>query len=48
LDASTFDVQPPIVDFEGVDNSTNDRHGIEGYLTDPRVAREIHAALAAG
>jgi hypothetical protein len=30
-----------------VDNFTKNRHGIEGYLSDPEVARRIHAALVA-
>ena len=45
LDATTFAIQPPIVGKSNVSNHTDNRHGIEGYLNDPDVARKIAAAL---
>jgi pimeloyl-ACP methyl ester carboxylesterase len=47
LDASRFDVDPPIENKRNVDNPTPNRHGISGYLGDPEVAAKIHAALLA-
>jgi hypothetical protein len=37
---------PAINNYSEVDNHTSNRHGIEGYLDDPFVARAIHDALA--
>jgi len=45
LDAANFDVSPAIVNNGGIDNGTDNRHGIIGYLDDATVARTIHAAL---
>lgn len=45
LDEKNFDVDPPIVNKGDVNNLTSNRHGISGYLSDPEVARAIHAAL---
>lgn len=47
LDAQHFDVSPAIENKTDVDNDTENRHGISGYLSDPVVARRIHAALVA-
>jgi hypothetical protein len=43
-------VRFPLEDIENkidVDNFTRNRHGIEGYLSDPEVAERIHRALVA-
>jgi hypothetical protein len=48
LDADHFDIAPPIVNKNDVDNKTDNQHGIAGYLNDPEVARQIHAALIGG
>jgi hypothetical protein len=45
LDSSHFDVLPPIINNAEVKNRTDNRHGIEGYLDDPMVARNIYDAL---
>lgn len=42
-----FNVFPPIDNLTSVQNFTENRHGIAGYLSDPDVARRIHAALTA-
>jgi len=47
LDREHFDVQPAIENYSKVDNVTENHHSIDGYLTDPLVARRIHAALSA-
>ncbi len=47
LDASTWDVRPPIVNKADVDNHTSNRHSIGGYLDDPTVATWIHEGLRA-
>jgi hypothetical protein len=47
LDADHFDVDPAIENKTDVDNPTENRHGISGYLGDPEVAKRIHAALVA-
>jgi len=39
LDTSTFDIVPAIENRGDVNNFTDSRHGIEGYLADPVVAR---------
>jgi hypothetical protein len=41
LDARNFDVAPPIENYGEVSNFTDNRHGIAGYLADPRVAARI-------
>jgi hypothetical protein len=45
LDQTHFNVSPPIVNKSHVENGTSNRHGIEGYLNDEEVAREIYEAL---
>jgi len=45
LDIENFPIQPPIENKTNVDNHTDNRHGIEGYLDDPEVARSIYMAL---
>ena len=45
LSRDRFLVDPPIVNYDGVDNSTDNEHGIVGYLPDRWVAKAIHAAL---
>jgi hypothetical protein len=45
LDALNFDIMPAIENHGDVDNFTDNRHGVEGYLGDPQVARRIVAAL---
>jgi hypothetical protein len=47
LDAENFDVRPAIVNQTDVDNPTENRHGIAGYLNDKEVARRIYDALLA-
>ncbi|WP_280335667.1 hypothetical protein [Nocardia wallacei] len=41
LDATYFPTDPPIDNYPGVTNPTPDRHGITGYLTDPKVATVV-------
>jgi hypothetical protein len=41
LDAQTFNVTPPIKNKSDMLNFTDNRHGIEGYLADPVVARQL-------
>jgi hypothetical protein len=45
LDNAHFRVDPAIENKTDVDNATENRHGISGYLSDPEIARRIHAAL---
>jgi hypothetical protein len=45
LTAAYFDILPAIEDFSRVDNASDNRHSIEGYLSDPFVARCIDGAL---
>jgi hypothetical protein len=47
LDVTHFGVSPAIENKTDVDNHTENRHGIAGYLNDPDVARQIHRALVA-
>jgi hypothetical protein len=47
LDGRNFDIQPPIENKSMVDNFTENRHGIAGYLNDADVARKIVEAIAA-
>jgi hypothetical protein len=47
LDARNFDIAPPIENKSDVKNFTDNRHGIEGYLADPFVARKVAEALKA-
>jgi hypothetical protein len=45
LDKTYFDITPPIVNKSNVNNSTDNRHGITGYLDDADVAKQIFNAL---
>jgi hypothetical protein len=47
LDGTHFGIAPPIENKTDVVNFTDNRHGIEGYLSDKVVAQRIHAALIA-
>jgi hypothetical protein len=44
LDSNYFNILPAIEDFSGVDNFTENRHSIEGYLADPFVTRCVKDA----
>jgi hypothetical protein len=46
LDAANFPVTPSIENFGGVNNATDNRHGIVGYLDDADVAKHVLDALA--
>lgn len=46
LDRDHFDIQPAIENYSQVDNFTENRHSIDGYLTDPFIAKRIHTALS--
>jgi hypothetical protein len=48
LDKKHFDIDPEIENKTNVDNHTDNRHGIAGYLDDKEVAKRIHDALIAG
>ena len=45
LDGDNFEVDPAISNFDGVRNSTDNRHGIVGYLDDKEVASHLLDAL---
>lgn len=45
LDAEHFPISPAIVNKRDVENDTENRHGISGYLSDQEVARRIHDAI---
>jgi hypothetical protein len=45
LEPPRFSVSPAVENKTDVDNHTANRHGIDGYLDDPVVARRIHDAL---
>jgi hypothetical protein len=45
LDQTSFNVDPPVENYSGVNNFTDNHHGIEGYLEDKTVAGRIVAAL---
>ena len=47
LDHANFPVQPAIDNYGGVRNSTENRHGIDGYLDDGEVAKHILDGLGA-
>ena len=47
LDAAHFPVTPAIENKTNVDNPTENRHGISGYLSDAVVAKRIYDALTA-
>lgn len=46
LDKNYFNITPPIVNMNRVKNQTSNQHGIEGYLNDKTVAKEIFNALS--
>jgi hypothetical protein len=46
LDARNFDVAPPVENKGDVNNFTDNRHGIAGYLADPVVAGKIVELLS--
>lgn len=48
LDGRNFPVEPTISNDNSVRNHTDNRHGIAGYLDDPRVAAAIHTGLTGG
>lgn len=45
LNSRHFDIDPAIENKTDVDNFTDNRHGIAGYLADAEVAKRVHAAL---
>ena len=45
LDSDNFPVQPAITNNNTVRNHTDNRHGIDGYLDDPSIAKIILDAL---
>lgn len=45
LNKAHFDIDPAIENFNKINNQTDNRHGIEGYLNDPTVARKIYESL---
>ena len=45
LDSAHFPVDPAITNKTNVDNTTDNRHGIAGYLSDKEVAKRIYDAL---
>jgi hypothetical protein len=45
LDRDNFDVTPAITNNGSVQNWTDNRHGIIGYLDDAEVAKAIHSRL---
>jgi hypothetical protein len=48
LNKDYFNIDPTITNKNDVDNHTDNRHGIEGYLNDKDVALEIYHALNKG
>jgi hypothetical protein len=46
LDTANFPVSPAITNYDKVNNHTDNRHGIDGYLDDPTVTGWILDALA--
>jgi hypothetical protein len=47
LDKKNFPIDPAVENILDVENSTENHHGISGYLDHKVVARRIHDALAA-
>lgn len=45
LDNDYFPATPAVVNYDGVNNQTDNRHGIIGYLNDPSVAKQVAAAI---
>ena len=48
LDETNFRLKPKIENKTNVDNHTENRHGIDGYLDDPDVAKKIYDAVVQG
>ncbi|MBK9170074.1 MAG: alpha/beta hydrolase [Bryobacterales bacterium] len=48
LDSRRFGIAPPIENKTDVQNGTENRHGISGYLNDKETARRIYDALTVG
>jgi hypothetical protein len=46
LDKNNFGVEPEVTNFPSVNNWTDNRHGVVGYLDDANVARTIDALLS--
>lgn len=46
LDDDNFPVTPAVTNYDGVKNHTDNRHGIDGYLDDPKVAAHVLDGLA--
>ena len=46
LNSGAFNIIPLITNYHGVNNPTDNRHGITGYLIDPNVAKVIYDALS--
>lgn len=46
LDKNRFGIDPSITNHDAVRNDSSNHHGIEGYLSDSRVVREIHEAVS--
>jgi hypothetical protein len=47
LDAANFPVSPAVENYAKVQNGTDNRHGIIGYLDDAEVAKHVLDALGA-
>ena len=45
LDGANFPVTPGVDNYSNVKNSTDNRHGIVGYLDDPEVAKRLLDAI---
>ncbi len=45
LDGTRFEVTPPILNKNNINNHTENRHGIKGYLNDGEIASVIHKNL---
>ena len=48
LDTENFGIPPPIENYSLVQNHTDNKHGIDGYLDDAAVAKRIANALRGG
>lgn len=45
LDSKYFNIDPNVVNYDSVNNTSDNRHNISGYLSDPEVAKNIYNAL---
>ena len=45
LDNNHFNIQPPILNINTINNTTKNKHGIEGYLNSSEIALEIYKSL---